>query len=99
MLYPETPEHYEQFGQSFNQEEAAPTQLKKAAQRLFSTPDGAEVLAALRARTVGRSTLPSTTGDGATLALFMALREGENTLFRYLEALSAPNTTNTTEGL
>lgn len=84
-LYPEGP-----YPESLYPEDTSYEQLKNAAKRLFSTKDGEVFIEALRARTVLRPVFPSNGGDGQTIAMLMALREGENNLFRYIEMLLKP---------
>lgn len=64
--------------------------LRLAAQNTFATPDGAYVLEMLKARTISRPSFPadSAGADGQAIALMMAVREGENNLYRYLESIS-----------
>ena len=64
------------------------TQLRKAARRLFQTRDGEQVLKALEARTISRASWPASQTDGQAMALMMAMREGENNLYRYLVSLT-----------
>lgn len=64
--------------------------LRNAARRLFSTKDGERVLQALEARTVRRASWPANQSDGHAMALMMAMREGENNLYRYLISLTKP---------
>lgn len=66
------------------------TELRKAARRLFGTTDGQQILAALKARTVDRASWPASQTDGHAMALMMAMREGENNLYRYLISLTKP---------
>ena len=68
--------------------------LRNAARRLFNTPDGQQVLAALKARTLDRPTWPAAEKDGHALALMMAMREGENNLYRTLISLTKGETEN-----
>lgn len=65
--------------------------LYNTARKALGTPEGQELLAALRKRTIERPTFPPPQGDGQTLALMMALREGENNICRWLESLLKPN--------
>ena len=63
--------------------------LRRAAKRLFATPDGQTVMAALKARTVGRASWPASANlDGHAMALMLAMREGENGLYRYIKTLT-----------
>lgn len=65
--------------------------LAIVARRVLNTPDGEKLMAALRARTVDRPVLTGS-GDGYAMALTMALREGENTLYRWLHTLTQKTT-------
>ena len=64
----------------------ASTQTATAFARLFATPDGQAVLAALRRRTIERPTLATGSGGGVC-AYLMCVREGENQLVRTIETL------------
>lgn len=63
------------------------TPLKQAARRLLTSPDGEVLMAALAKRTIGRTSLNTAAADGAAMALLMAVREGENSIYRWLESL------------
>lgn len=54
---------------------------------LFRTPEGQEVLEAMRQRTEGRTTMPQAVMDGQAMALCMAVREGENNLYRWIVSM------------
>ena len=61
--------------------------LHQRAKRLLGSADGQHLMHALRRRTIERPTFPATSNDGQSMALLMALREGENNLYRWLESL------------
>ena len=65
--------------------------LNLVARNVLGNPDGQELMAALRKRTIERPTFPPPQGDGQALALMMALREGENNICRWLESLLKQN--------
>ena len=65
--------------------------LHNTARKALGTPEGQDLLAALRKRTIERPTFPAPQADGQALALMMALREGENNICRWLESLLKPN--------
>lgn len=62
----------------------------QACKRLLMSAEGQHLLAAVRARTVDRSVMPAAAGDGQSMAMLMAFREGENNLCRWLESLAQP---------
>lgn len=64
-----------------------PHELKRAAKRLLHTPDGEALMAALAKRTVERPALNTAAKDGVSMALLMAVREGENSVYRWLDSL------------
>ena len=51
---------------------------------VFRTPEGQDVLDLLRKKTIEQPTMGGS-GDGAALALAMAKREGENSLYRFIK--------------
>lgn len=61
--------------------------VKRAARRLLDTPDGAVLMAALAKRTVERPCMNVAAKDGTSMALLMAVREGENNLYRWIDSL------------
>ena len=67
------------------------SELYVNARNVFATEDGQKLMEALRKRTIERPTFPAPTGDGQSIALMMALREGENNICRWLESLANPN--------
>ena len=74
--------------------------LRRAAKRLFATQDGQTVLAAIKARTVARPSWPASGNtDGHAMALMLAVREGENGLYRYIKTLTQPKPANQNDNL
>jgi hypothetical protein len=51
---------------------------------LFSTELGQEVLEIIRLHTEAKTTLPSQAADGQAMSILMAVREGENNLYRWI---------------
>lgn len=64
--------------------------LNNTARKVLCSPEGQDLMAALRKRTIERPTFPAPSGDGQSMALMMALREGENNICRWLESLLKP---------
>jgi hypothetical protein len=53
---------------------------------LFATPQGQRVLEAIEARTVAKPCLQQAFGDGVTTAICMAIRDGENNIYRWIKS-------------
>lgn len=62
-------------------------EIKRAARRVLNSPDGEVLMAAIAKKTVARSSLNTSATDGTAMALLMAVREGENSLYRWIESL------------
>lgn len=69
------------------QHKAQVRELQLSYNACFSTPAGQVVLKNLRALTVGKPVLEVYSTDGQNTAIGMAVREGENSLFRKIESL------------
>ena len=69
------------------QHQAQVRELQLSYNECFSTPAGQVVLKNLRALTVGKASLEVYHNDGQNTAIGMAVREGENSLFRKIESL------------
>lgn len=53
----------------------------------FGTPAGVKVLEDLMGRTIEQPTMPGTALDGTAIQTLMAIREGENNLYRYIKSM------------
>lgn len=74
----------ETFQQAHQGQQDAQQRLAGLIHGLFRTPEGQEVLEAIRLKTEARTTMPPQAVDGQGAALFMAFREGENNLYRWI---------------
>lgn len=54
---------------------------------IFSSKKGEKALEVLANMTVGKPILQQLAGDGVNTSIFMALREGENSLYRRIVAI------------
>ena len=55
--------------------------------KVFSSEEGNKVLQALAKITLGKPVLQTIAAEGVNTAIFMALREGENNLYRKILAI------------
>jgi hypothetical protein len=61
--------------------------LEQAYAELFSSETGQLIFEDLRNRTIEQPTTPQQAVDGAAFNALMALREGENNLYRYIKSM------------
>ena len=69
-------------------------ELASVMNTLFSSPTGQLVLDGMRERYEERTTLPAQASDGHALAIMMAVREGENNLYRWIKSMIRKGTPN-----
>lgn len=71
----------------YTMDEGAQSEIAQIYYIVFNTEGGKKVLEHLRQRTEEKPTMPQAAGDGQSLAMMMALREGENNLYRYIKSV------------
>jgi hypothetical protein len=57
----------------------------RAFHQFFTCPLGQEILEFIQEHTESKTTLPNQAADGSAMALLMAVREGENNLYRWIK--------------